>query len=78
MDDQLTQFAVVQEQNDKDLRKICQQEFDLEKDKLLKESKVEANETINKELARQASAHNNHLAQMLKLQQDELATFYDR
>lgn len=37
-----------------------------------------ANEELKKELARQASAHNNHLAQMLRIQQDELQSLYDK
>lgn len=78
LDDQRKQYASLQKQNDHDLRQICQQEFDLEKDNILQEAKNLANQTTNKELGRQAAAHNNHLAQMLKLQQDELQIFYER
>lgn len=33
---------------------------------------------IKKELSRQAAAHNNHLAQMLRIQHDELEAIYKK
>jgi len=33
---------------------------------------------IKKELSRQAAAHNNHLAQMLRIQHDELKAIYEK
>ena len=35
-------------------------------------------EELKKELSRQAAAHNNHLAKMLKLQQEELESLYEK
>lgn len=35
-------------------------------------------EELKKELSRQANAHNNHLAQMLKMQQEELEGLYKK
>lgn len=36
------------------------------------------NEELRKELSRQAAAHNNHLAKMLKLQQEELENLHEK
>lgn len=78
LEDQRQQYSKLQEQNDENLRKLCRHEFDLEKDKVLEAEKIKTSEEIKQELARQAAAHNNHLAQMLKMQHEELATFYER
>lgn len=78
LEDQRQQYAVLQEQNNESLRQLSRHEFALEKDKLLEAEKIKTTEELNRELASQAAAHNNHLAQMLKMQQEELATFYER
>jgi len=78
LEDQRSQYAALQEQNNENLRQLCHQEFKLEKDKLIEAEKLRTNQAVVRELASQAAAHNNHLAQMLKLQQDELLTFYER
>jgi hypothetical protein len=44
----------------------------------LEAERERANQELSKELSRQAAAHNNHLAQMLKLQQDELKGLYEK
>jgi mitofilin len=43
----------------------------------LEAEELKRREEIRQELAKQAAAHNNHLAQMLKLQHEELAAFYE-
>lgn len=78
LEDQQKQYDLLQKQNETYLRQICEQEFRLEKDKLLEAEKLKTNEAISKELASQAAAHNNHLAQMLRMQHNELATFYEK
>lgn len=78
LEDQRKQYASLQEQNNDSLRQLNRQEFELEKDKIFEAEKAKTTEAINKELATQAAAHNNHLAQMLKMQQEELAAFYER
>lgn len=40
--------------------------------------RIKAGEELKRELARQAAAHNNHLAQMLRIQQEELSSIYDK
>lgn len=78
LDDQRKQYAVLQEQNNESIRQLTRGECSLETDKVLEAEKLKANGEIRKELATQAAAHNNHLAQMLKMQQDELVTAYER
>lgn len=60
------------------LRQLSRQEFSLEKDKLLEVEELKRREAVRLELAKQAAAHNNHLAQMLNLQHEELGEFYER
>lgn len=44
----------------------------------IEEQNQKFQEELRKELSRQAAAHNNHLAQMLKIQQDELNSLYEK
>ncbi len=44
----------------------------------LEAERQRANEELKKELSRQAAAHNNHLAQMLRIQQEELTSLFEK
>lgn len=78
LEDQRKQFEALQEENNEMLRQLSRQEFGVEKDKLLEAEELKRREAVRQELAKQAAAHNNHLAQMLKLQHEELGAFYER
>lgn len=78
LEDQRKQFEALQEENNEMLRQLSRQEFSVEKDKLLEVEELKRREAVRQELAKQAAAHNNHLAQMLKLQHEELGAFYER
>ena len=78
LEDQHKQYLLLQKQNDENLIALKEKEFSLEQDRLIEAEKLKTTEAIRKELSRQAAAHNNHLAQMLRIQHDELTAFYDR
>ena len=44
----------------------------------IEQEKIKSNDVLTKELSRQAAAHNTHLAQMLRIQQEELTSVYDK
>jgi len=78
LEEQRKQNAQLQKENESNLYELAKKEFDLEKEEIIEKEKVKTAEDIKKELSRQSAAHNNHLAQMLKMQQDELRAFYDK
>lgn len=78
LDEQRRQNAELKTQNEINLYSLHRKEFELEKDKIIESERENAKEELRKELARQAAAHNNHLAQMLKLQEQELALIYEK
>ena len=78
MDEQRRQNGELQKENEISLYSLHRKEFELEKDKTIEKERENAREELRKELARQAAAHNNHLAQMLKMQEQELALIYEK
>lgn len=78
MDEQRRQNGELQKENEISLYSLHRKEFELEKDKTIEKERENAKEELRKELARQAAAHNNHLAQMLKMQEQELALIYEK
>jgi hypothetical protein len=68
----------LQKKNEDNLNRIKDQEFELEKERIIQEERSKTNDEIKKELIRQAAAHNNHLAQMLKIQYEELTSLHDK
>jgi len=78
LDEQSKQNVAFLDKYSGDLRQLHRKEFEVEKDEMRAQEQQKADAELRKELQRQAAAHNNHLAQMLKIQQDELNALYEK
>ena len=70
--------AELLKQTEERLREVGRKEFAIEKDQIIEEEKAKSLTELKKELARQAAAHNLHLAQMLRIQEEELQKIYQQ
>ncbi|RNA35792.1 MICOS complex subunit MIC60 isoform X5 [Brachionus plicatilis] len=78
LEEQRNQNLKFIKEHDSGLYQLHRKEFELELEKILEEKSQKFQEELKKELSRQAAAHNNHLAQMLRIQQDELNSLYEK
>jgi len=78
LEEQRRQFDEMEKENIAATIEVAKREGEIEKEKLAEDVKEKLNEDLKKELSRQANAHNNHLAQMLKMQQEELESLYKK
>lgn len=78
LNEQQKQSAELRRRDERNLYEINQKEFQLEKDKTIEAERAKANESLRRELARQAVAHNNHLAEMLRIQNEELESLHKK
>lgn len=78
LEEQKRQFEEMEKDNLTNQVELTKREFEVEKEKLAEVIKNRLQEDLKKELSRQAAAHNNHLAEMLKLQEKELESLYEK
>ncbi len=78
LDEQKLLIDKIQADNIQSYLNVAKSEFELEKDAIAANVKLALYDDLKKELSRQAAAHNLHLAQMLKQQEDELELLYEK
>jgi mitofilin len=78
LDAQRSQLEQAQADSVNSALDVAKREFDLEKEVDRENAKIAMYENLKRELSRQAAAHNMHLGQMLKQQEDELQSLYEK